>query len=326
MTSRSPTARSLVSRSESYLLRPVDGVGPQTQDLRRLVTTLVDVAACSVIPFLAADVRVMTAANGQQWYWPVLPVLLIPPATAGIASRIARRYGSCRADTCARWSFLTAGLYPLIPSYDWVQADVPLPNVLVNYLLVMAVAAAARKTLVSLNEARRPLPGRPSELAEALTRAVSRSGSEVDLSTSLVADTPLPSDVAHAFLEAAGEALRNSIIHADRGPLVSAWAQAVSADINARQHAQEISRNIMRTHIDAVRNRVTPVLTTIADGAPLTQNLCPRAQLLEAELRDELRAPPSPAHPSPPQYEPPVSEVSTSPSCTDGHHRPPHCH
>mgnify|MGYP000934045983 CR=1 FL=1 len=673
MTLRRPTARSLVSRSEAHLLRPVDGVGPQTQDLRRLVTTLVAVVACSAIPFLMADVRAMTSASGQQWHWLVLPVLLIPPATAGIAGGIARRHGSRRADTCARWSLLatltlfallclTAGLYPLMPSYDWGQADVPAPNVLVNYLIVMAVTAAAAlrpragfaylltvgaalgasypdtvalgarmeeiliyltaslgdlsilawlliqaehldeedareralrielvtqeslarsrqesdnfihdhilsvlravpmlsvsvpelraaacETLVSLNEARTPLPGRPSELAGALARAVTRFGRDVNLSTSMVTDLPLPSDVAQALLEAAGEALRNSMIHAGRGPVArsialqatadtitlriaddgcgfdpantppdrfglresiiaamagvggraevdsqpgrgtavtltwrrvrpdaerpvpgtrtaplalvscmealivrllsgaiclafivvacrevsigsytagqvallavgmytaaalmvvwswpghrlpgwatltvvvsavsanaltmsqvaldghpgyaawtigastalscallvrnrsgSSWtlltlvtltttiwtvatdhslwlavglsvgqivslgiwhlmvrfsvsltartarAQAVSADIIARQHAQEISRNTMRAHIDAVRSRVTPVLTTIANGAPLTQDLRTRARLLEAELRDELRAP-----------------------------------
>lgn len=352
MTSRG----ALIARwSESCVLRPIDDVGQQTQDLRRLVTTLVALAACSLIPFLAADVRAMTSANGQQWYWLVLPVLLIPPATAGVASRIAWRHGSRRADTWARWSLLAtlrlftllclfAVFYPLMPSYDWAQASVPLPNVLVNYLMVMAVAAAAalrpragfaylftvgtalgasypdtvalgarmeeiliyltaslgdmgipswlflqaehldeedareralrielatqesltrsrqesnsfihdhilsvlravpmlsgsgsdlrvaaRETLSALNEARRLIPGRSSELAEALARTVSRSGSHVDMTPRLVADLPLPSEVAHAFLEAAGEALRNSIIHAGRGPV----ARSITLDSTA---------------------------------------------------------------------------------------------
>ncbi|QPL04563.1 MULTISPECIES: sensor histidine kinase [Actinomyces] len=356
MTSRSPTARSQVLWPELFLLRPVDDVGPQTRNLRRLVTTLVALAACSVTPFLAVDVRAMTSASGQQWYWLVLPVLVVPPVVAGIAGRMARRLDSRRAGAWARWSLLatltlfallclTAGLHLLIPSDDWAEAGASRSHVLVTYLIVVAVAAvaalrpraavaylltlgaaisasypvavawgartveiliyltaaledlsilawlliqaeqfdeedareralrlelatqasltrsrqesnsfihdhilsvlravpmlsgrapdlraAARETLASLHEARRPVPSRPSELAEALAHDASRFGSDVDLTTSLAADLPLPSDVAHALREAGGEALRNSIIHAGRGPVARSITLKATAD------------------------------------------------------------------------------------------------
>ena len=41
----------------------------------------------------------------------------------------------------------------------------------------------------------------------------------------------------------------------------------------------------------SVRRRVEPFLIVIADGAPITAGMRTRARMLEAELRDERRAP-----------------------------------
>ena len=47
----------------------------------------------------------------------------------------------------------------------------------------------------------------------------------------------------------------------------------------------------MTSRMASVRQRVTPLLTQIADGKAPTPELCSQAYLLEAELRDEIRAP-----------------------------------
>ena len=47
----------------------------------------------------------------------------------------------------------------------------------------------------------------------------------------------------------------------------------------------------MNQRMDSVRRRVAPLLTRIADGAVPTRPMQVEAGLLEAQLRDEIRAP-----------------------------------
>jgi len=67
--------------------------------------------------------------------------------------------------------------------------------------------------------------------------------------------------------------------------------QRETARLQAQQYAHEEAGRIMTSRMASVRQRVTPLLTQIADGKAPTPELCSQAYLLEAELRDEIRAP-----------------------------------
>ena len=70
-----------------------------------------------------------------------------------------------------------------------------------------------------------------------------------------------------------------------------AATQRETARLQAQQRAHEEADRIMTSRMASVRQRVTPLLTQIADGKAPTPKLCSQAYLLEAELRDEIRAP-----------------------------------
>ena len=70
-----------------------------------------------------------------------------------------------------------------------------------------------------------------------------------------------------------------------------AATQRETARLQAQQRAHEEADRIMTSRMASVRQRVTPLLTQIADGKAPTPELCSQAYLLEAELRDEIRAP-----------------------------------
>ena len=68
-------------------------------------------------------------------------------------------------------------------------------------------------------------------------------------------------------------------------------SEAAGAEITAQRRAHQESETLMRQAMTSVRRRVEPLLTAIADGAPITAGMRTRARMLEAELRDERRAP-----------------------------------
>ena len=70
-----------------------------------------------------------------------------------------------------------------------------------------------------------------------------------------------------------------------------AATQQETARLQAQQRAHEEADRITTSRMAAVRLRVTPLLTQIADGKAPTPELRSQAYLLEAELRDEIRAP-----------------------------------
>ena len=70
-----------------------------------------------------------------------------------------------------------------------------------------------------------------------------------------------------------------------------AATQRETARLQAQQRAHEEADRIMTSRMASVRQRVTPLLTQIAEGRALTPELRTQAYLLEAELRDEIRAP-----------------------------------
>mgnify|MGYP000857811273 FL=1 len=70
-----------------------------------------------------------------------------------------------------------------------------------------------------------------------------------------------------------------------------AASQRETARLQAQQRAHEEADRIMTSRMASVRQRVTPLLTQIADGRAPTSELRSQAYLLEAELRDEIRAP-----------------------------------
>ena len=70
-----------------------------------------------------------------------------------------------------------------------------------------------------------------------------------------------------------------------------AATQRETARLQAQQRAHEEANRIMTSRMASVRQRVTPLLTQIADGTAPTPKLRSQAYLLEAELRDEIRAP-----------------------------------
>lgn len=67
--------------------------------------------------------------------------------------------------------------------------------------------------------------------------------------------------------------------------------QRETARLQAQQRAHEEADRIMTSRMASVRQRVTPLLTQIAKGKAPTPELRSQAYLLEAELRDEIRAP-----------------------------------
>lgn len=71
----------------------------------------------------------------------------------------------------------------------------------------------------------------------------------------------------------------------------TAASEAAGAEIAAQRRAHRESEALMRQAMTSVRRRVEPLLTAIADGAPITADMRTRARMLEAELRDERRAP-----------------------------------
>ena len=70
-----------------------------------------------------------------------------------------------------------------------------------------------------------------------------------------------------------------------------AASQRETARLQAQQRAHEEADRITISRMASVRQRVTPLLTQIADGRAPTSELRSQAYLLEAELRDEIRAP-----------------------------------
>lgn len=70
-----------------------------------------------------------------------------------------------------------------------------------------------------------------------------------------------------------------------------AASQRETARLQAQQRAHEEADRIMTSRMASVRQRVTPLLTQIANGKATTSELRSQAYLLEAELRDEIRAP-----------------------------------
>ena len=71
----------------------------------------------------------------------------------------------------------------------------------------------------------------------------------------------------------------------------TAASETAGAEIAAQRRAHRESEALMRQAMVSVRRRVEPLLTAIADGAPITAGMRARARMLEAELRDERRAP-----------------------------------
>ena len=68
-------------------------------------------------------------------------------------------------------------------------------------------------------------------------------------------------------------------------------SETAGAEIAAQRRAHRESEALMRQAMISVRRRIEPLLTAIADGAPITAGMRTRARMLEAELRDERRAP-----------------------------------
>ena len=70
-----------------------------------------------------------------------------------------------------------------------------------------------------------------------------------------------------------------------------AAAQRSASALLAHRRAQQEADEFMNQRMDSVRRRVAPLLTRIADGAVPTRPMQVEAGLLEAQLRDEIRAP-----------------------------------
>lgn len=68
-------------------------------------------------------------------------------------------------------------------------------------------------------------------------------------------------------------------------------SETAGAEIAAQRRAHRESEALMRQAMTSVRRRVEPLLTAIAEGAPITAGMRTSARMLEAELRDERRAP-----------------------------------
>lgn len=68
-------------------------------------------------------------------------------------------------------------------------------------------------------------------------------------------------------------------------------AEERQRELAAQRHSQEESRRLMTDSLASVTARVRPLLERVASEAPLTALDGVEAGLVEAELRDELRAP-----------------------------------
>ena len=358
---------------------PSPAPGPHTQRMRRLIAAFVAAIAAVTGIFIAITIRVMVNTTGRWAFWLLLPALVLPPVVAGAAAAIGlltsmrranedeempperlRRIGA--ADRIWRTALLVLlGVHttlvllavplPIIPFYDQVRVAAPVPNILVNYYLVVAVAATAvlsprgrflyivllapfliagypaqdglrlpaeevmiylvsslgnialltwllrqaqaldeadarrrallirlrtdasrararrradnfihdrilsvlkviptestetaqlragaREALADLDTAAAEpdAPVRSSELLTALTRRLRTiGGDDVVISDSITQDLNLPQEVARALVDAAAEALRNSLTHAagpDRGPIMRTAALRSDAD------------------------------------------------------------------------------------------------
>ena len=147
--------------------------GPHIQRMRRLIAVFVAIIAAVTGIFIAITIRVMVNTTGRWAFWLLLPALVLPPVVAGAAAAIGlltsmrradanedeempperlRRIGA--ADRIWRTALLVLlGVHttlvllavplPIIPFYDQVRVAAPVPNILVNYYLVIAVAATA---------------------------------------------------------------------------------------------------------------------------------------------------------------------------------------
>ena len=152
---------------------PSPAPGPHIQRMRRLIAVFVAIIAAVTGIFIAITIRVMVNTTGRWAFWLLLPALVLPPVVAGAAAAIGlltsmrrtdanedeempperlRRIGA--ADRIWRTALLVLlGVHttlvllavplPIIPFYDQVRVAAPVPNILVNYYLVIAVAAAA---------------------------------------------------------------------------------------------------------------------------------------------------------------------------------------
>ncbi len=152
---------------------PSPAPGPHTQRMRRLIAAFVAAIAAVTGIFIAITIRVMVNTTGRWAFWLLLPALVLPSVVAGAAAAIGlltsmrrtdanedeempperlRRIGA--ADRIWRTALLVLlGVHttlvllavplPIIPFYDQVRVAAPVPNILVNYYLVVAVAATA---------------------------------------------------------------------------------------------------------------------------------------------------------------------------------------
>ena len=152
---------------------PSPAPGPHIQRMRRLIAAFVAITAAVTGIFIAITIRVMVSTTGRWAFWLLLPALVLPPVVAGAAAAIGlltsmrradanedeempperlRRIGA--ADCIWRTALLVLlGVHttlvllavplPIIPFYDQVRVAAPVPNILVNYYLVIAVAATA---------------------------------------------------------------------------------------------------------------------------------------------------------------------------------------
>ena len=152
---------------------PSPAPGPHTQRMRRLIAAFVAAIAVVTGIFIAITIRVMVNTTGRWAFWLLLPALVLPSVVAGAAAAIGlltsmrrtdanedeempperlRRIGA--ADRIWRTALLVLlGVHttlvllavplPIIPFYDQVRVAAPVPNILVNYYLVIAVAATA---------------------------------------------------------------------------------------------------------------------------------------------------------------------------------------
>ena len=152
---------------------PSPAPGPHIQRMRRLIAAFVAIIAAVTGIFIAITIRVMVSTTGRWAFWLLLPALVLPPVVAGAAAAIGlltsmrradanedeempperlRRIGA--ADRIWRTALLVLlGVHttlvllavplPIIPFYDQVRVAAPVPNILVNYYLVIAVAATA---------------------------------------------------------------------------------------------------------------------------------------------------------------------------------------
>ena len=67
--------------------------------------------------------------------------------------------------------------------------------------------------------------------------------------------------------------------------------EAIGAEAVARRRAEQESQRLRQRAMDSVRERSVSVLTAVSSGQSSAPALCAQARLLEAELRDERRAP-----------------------------------